>query len=96
MPKKRKKRDEPNLDFIEDKKKPSPLSKLKNYGKGQKRKVPITFNVGVAIILFFCYLSITFVSLPAAPELLIILIPTLYILVRYIQLERETYDKKYS
>jgi len=94
---KKKKTKLPDLDFEEDvKKKTSFISKLKKFAEGPKRKVPITFNLGLAIILFFCYLSVTFVSIPTTPALLIVLLPTLYILLRYIKLERDTYDEKQS
>jgi hypothetical protein len=95
---KRKKKDEcpKDLDFSTEKKKSSFKSKLESLTRSQGKKVPITFNVGVALILFFCYLSITFVSLPTYPQLLIVLLPTLYILIRYIKLERDTYDERHS
>lgn len=82
-----------DLDF-EKERKPSFLSKLKNFTKSQRKKAPVTFNVGIAIILFFIYLSVTFVSIPTFPQLLLVLVPTMYILLRYIKLERDTYDEE--
>lgn len=84
----------PDLDYDDEKKKSSFMSKLREWTKGSGNRVPITFNVGLAILLFFCYLSVTFVSLPTFPELLLILVPTMYILLRYIKLERDTYDER--
>jgi len=89
----KKKKNKLGLEFGPEKK-PSFMSKFENLFQKKKQKVPLTFNVGIAIILFFCYLSITFVSLPTQPQLLIILIPTLYIIARHIKLERETRDDK--
>lgn len=99
---KKKKEDEVELpkelrDELTGKSKPSIIKQLsKKLIKPHKEKVPLTFNTGVAILLFFCYLSITLVSVTTQPQLLIILIPTLYVLVRYIKLEREKYDQKHS
>lgn len=91
MSKRRRRRssDKKLKDLLGPEKKPSFATKLKNLLKHQGKRAPITFNVGVAIILFFSYLSITFVSMPAQPQLLLILLPTLYILVVFIRSERE-------
>lgn len=87
------KKKKPKLDLgLEEEKEPSFMTKLKAIFKKQGKRAPLTFNVGIAVILFLCYLSIIFVSLPTQPQLLFILIPTLYILVRYIQLERRSHE----
>jgi uncharacterized membrane protein len=80
----------------EKKKQQSPKFTFKNPLKKQTKKVPLTFNIGLAVILFLSYLSVAFVSLPTFPQLLIIILPTLYILIKYIKLERELYDQKSS
>lgn len=75
------------------KRKQSLVSKLMDHVEPQKEKVfkraPITFNVGLAIILFLFYFSIMFVGGPANPMLFLLVIPTLYIIARYIRLERD-------
>ena len=87
--KNRKKKLKLDLEFDEEKKPQSFMSKLKGFGKTDSgKRVPITFNVGIAIILFFVYVVITFLSLTMTPILLLILLPTLYVLLRYIKLER--------
>lgn len=60
------------------------------------KKIPLTFNVGLAIILFFIYLSILFVVVSSFPAIIFLILPTLYILVKYIKLERETYEQRYG
>jgi uncharacterized membrane protein len=83
----------PELEFEEENKKLTFAERVKAVLRPDNKKhTPISFNVGVAVILFFIYLIISFVSLPAAPALLIVLIPTLYILLRYIRLERDKGD----
>jgi len=65
----------------------SKLSKMRSWMKVDRR-VPVTFNVGVAVLLIIAYLGLAFVSVPIALYLLVILLPTIYIFIRYIQLER--------
>lgn len=108
MGKKKKKKDDSDFGPISEsieKKKPSIIDKFREkFIKPQKKKLPITFNVGVAILLFVCYFSVLMVSIPmyALTEpavlfiLLFVLVPTLYILIRYIILEREKYEQKYG
>lgn len=64
--------------------------------KIRKERMPVTFNVGLSIILFFCYLSIFFVIVPNEPIILLVLLPTLYILAHHIKLEREQFGEKYG
>lgn len=83
--------------LTEDEDSSSFIDKLKEKViKPNKQKVPLTFNTGVALLLFFCYLSITFVCIPTQPQLLLILVPTLYVLIRHIRLEREKYEQQLS
>jgi len=93
MGKKRKK-----LDFEPDTKPPSAfsefLSKLREYIKKPIQRAPMTFNLGVAVILFFCYISIIIVR--PQLEILLIFIPTLYIIICYMRLEREKYNEKHK
>jgi len=58
------------------------------------QRAPITFNIGLSIILFFFYLSIMVVGGPAQPLLFLLIIPTLYIIARYIKLERKQNESK--
>lgn len=58
------------------------------------KKAPITFNVGLSLILFFFYLSIMIVGGPSQPMLFLFTLPTMYILARYIQLERKRSDEQ--
>ena len=82
--------------YFYEEKKTSLLNTIKNLFQKKKKDIPMTFNIGLSVLLFFCYLSIMFVSVPTAPSLLIIIIPTLYIIVRHIKLEREQLGEKYG
>lgn len=101
---KKKSKEEVEFEIDDDPKKgPSIISRLissikdsfgGSFGDHSLRKsAPMTFNLGVAIILFFAYLSITIVCIPSQPQLLIVLVPTVYILIRYIKLERESRNR---
>jgi hypothetical protein len=86
-------------EFITKKhKKPSIFSQLKDYVQPQTQKVtskaPVTFNVGLAVILFFLYLSIMITGGPSQPIIFLFVIPTLYVLVKYIALERKHYERE--
>jgi hypothetical protein len=95
MPKKKKFK--LNLDLEDENKKPTVAERIQKFLKTDRRKhTPITFNVGVAIILFFCYCAISIISVPSAPMLLLVLLPTLYILIRYIKLERDHHGDYYA
>lgn len=90
----KKKKSDLELELPDKKrKKPSLISKLKDFvqppAKAAIKKVPITFNVGLAVTLFFFYLSIMIVGGPSQPLLFLLIIPTIYIIARYIKLERE-------
>ena len=83
----------------EEEDKPSLLDQIRDavsvsYNPFSKPRVPLTFGMGVAIILFFTYLSIAFVCLQNYPFLLFIIIPTLWALARLIKLERERYEER--
>ena len=84
------------LDRRKKEKKPSIFSKLKGFSEGRKSNLPVTFNVGLNIILFLVYFSIMIVSVPTYPALLIIILPTLYVIVRGIKLEREQLGEKFG
>lgn len=89
-------------EFMPKDKKPvkkgdSVFTKVKDYFQPDKslnvkKKVPLTFNVGVALILFFFYFSIMITGGPSQPIIFVLAVPTLYILARYISLERKHYD----
>ena len=91
-----KKRQSLDLDFEEEKKKTF-IDKLKEFVYPRQKvfqpRKSLSFNVGVAIILFFIYSLITLVSIVSFVYALLVLIPTLYILIRYIKLERENSAK---
>ena len=78
------------------KKKSTLLNKIGNLFQRKKDNIPMTFNIVLSSLLFLCYLSIMIVSVPTAPSLLIIIIPTLYIIIRHIKLEREQLGEKYG
>ena len=82
---------ESELPSKKKKKNPSFIDTIKDFTKPKTKiaakKAPVTFNLGVAVILFLFYLSIMIVSRTFATFLLIL--PTLYILARYMKLERE-------
>ena len=92
MPKKSRKK-KLKLNFEPEEKKESFTSKLKKLSK-PKNTAPITFNLGIVIILFFLYLAVTILTAPTQPLLLLIFLPTLYILARYMKLERDPDTKK--
>jgi hypothetical protein len=58
------------------------------------KRAPITFNIGVSLILFFFYVSIMITSLPSQPILLLLILPTLYIIISHIRLERKYYKQQ--
>ena len=93
MGKKKKKSDLESELPDKKRKKSSIIDQLKDYihppAKTAMQKAPITFNVGLAIILFFFYLSIMIVGGISQPIIFLLILPTLYIIVRYIKLERE-------
>jgi len=80
-------------------KKLSFLEKIKKIFKKRDSKikgVPVTFNVGLSVILFVIYFMVLIVGMQRDPYLLFIIIPTLYILIRHIKLEREQLGEKFS
>lgn len=84
-------------EFVEKKQKKTPLiERIRDFVQPQtntiQKKAPVTFNVGLAIILFFFYVSIMITGGPSQPMIFLLAIPTLYILARYISLERKRYD----
>jgi hypothetical protein len=95
MPKKKKFK--LNLDLEDENKKPTVAERIQKILKTERKKrTPITFNVGVAMLLVVAYLAITVMSVPEAPFLLLVLLPTLYILIRYIKLERDHHGDYYD
>ena len=80
-------------------KKPSFLEKIREIFKKRDSKikgVPVTFNVGLSVILFVVYFIVLIVGMQRDPYLLFIIIPTLYILIRHIKLEREQLGEKFG
>lgn len=79
-------------------KKPSVVDRLRDFAQPPttaiQKKAPITFNVGLAVILFFFYISIMITGGPSQPVIFLLAVPTLYILARYISLERKVYGGK--
>lgn len=67
---------------------------FKNNESSAKKKIPITFNVGLAIMLFLTYLSVILVSLPSQPIVLVVAVPTLYLLVVFIRNERRRVESE--
>lgn len=80
------------LDFEPEEKKEPLFAKLQKLVK-PKKQAPVTFNVGIAIILFFVFLGLAVIIVPVQPMLLLLFLPTLYILIRYIKLSRDSYGK---
>lgn len=83
----------PVFSFLTKKSLPKLKPQKKTLFDKPSKKIPITFNLGLTIILFFCYLSISIVAIPTSPALLLIILPTIYIFVRYMKLEREVYNE---
>jgi len=78
-----------------EKEKPSFLKEVFKK-RGKSKNIPVTFNVGLSVILFFIYLSVLIVGVPKAPILLLVILPTLYIIIRHIKLEREQLGEKFG
>lgn len=70
------------------------VASIKSFVQKPMSRAPMTFNVGIALILFFVYGSLFIVSAPSQPILFVILVPTLYILIRYIRLERDIHKER--
>ena len=93
------KEDEEESVKYPEEKKPSILEKIREIFKKRDSKVkgvPVTFNVGLSVILFVIYFMVLIVGMQRDPYLLFIIIPTLYILIRHIKLEREQLGEKFS
>ena len=68
------------------------INSVKSFTKKTTQRAPITFNIGLSLILFFSYISMLVVGLTSGitqPIFLLLIVLTLYIIIRYVKLERE-------
>ena len=84
----------PNLESelpSKKKKKQSLLGKLKDfvYPTGLRNDKPMTFNMVLAYILFVVFFIMMLVSFVIQPALLLLCLPTIYLIARNIRFERE-------
>lgn len=73
----------------------NPFNKLREWSKPKKSDIPISFNVGLTILLLFIYISVVVVSFSSYPMLSLVLLPSIYVFLVFIKHERERSNERY-